>query len=196
MSDEIRDMLLQAMAALDGELARTGADDPMQWRMRRAYLDSVLATADEPRTRKNVFVSYSTNNGKFFREVKQNLAGAGLEVLTGFDVVPDATKVLDTVLSRLTRSSIYVGILTPDTYLESSDQHRVAAPGVWIMVELGMALALRKPFVLMIHKHIHRDFWRKVASEQQHLMFADRDYKEAAKGVVAKVLALRENLGQ
>ena len=196
MSDEIRTILHDALASVDAEIARTGADDPMQWRVRRAYLDKVLATVDEPRTRKNVFVSYSKDEKKVFNEVKKNLSAAGLEVLTGFDHVPDATKVIETVLTRLASSSIYVGILTPDIDLASQQKSRAAAPGAWLMQELGMALALEKQFVLMIHKHIHPDFWRKIVAERQHLVFNDRDYKAVAKDVCEKVLALRQKRGE
>jgi hypothetical protein len=83
--------------------------------------------------------------------------------------------VLRNVLGQLRQSSIYLAILTKDIKVQHRGQPRWS-PSVWVTEEKGMALGLEKPFVLVVHRDIHEDFWRKTAPHRVHIVFDDSDF--------------------
>lgn len=137
---------------------------------------------------KIIFVSYSKKSGEeYFQYVKKRLEKIGFSVTTGFEHhADDRGNVLKRVLGQLKRSSVYLGVLTKDLQVTVPEGIRWA-PGVWTVEEKGMALAMNKPFVLMVQDGIHKDYWQKTAGERVHHMFNSTNYLTIAEGVVEDV---------
>ena len=119
--------------------------------------------------------------------IKSTLEKAGFEVVDGFKKADgDEGNVLNRVLSQLRASTVYVGLLTKDIEIRDDTGHRWS-PGVWVMEEKGMALGMGKPFVLVVHKDIHEDFWRKTAPHRIHVFFDDSDAYKHTREIVEAV---------
>jgi predicted nucleotide-binding protein len=170
----------------------TDIDDKISWEQRRALLDDEIRSiqmleegTDLPRT---VFISYSTTSGNmYFSRLKQLLTEAKFDVVTGFDDIQGSEgNILKTVLKQLARSTFYIGILTKEIKVDQGRNARWS-PGVWIMEEKGMALALGKPFLLMVHKEIHDDFWKKTTPMNLHISFDESDFESKAQEALNRV---------
>lgn len=139
-----------------------------------------------PAPRFKVFVSYSSVQKKYFKAIRSELQAVHMDVLTGFDPDPNAVDVTDTIRASVNKCAVYVGILTPDM--------EPAVPSQWILIEEGMAIALRKPYVLMIHEKVLKDSWSRVDATRQNYPFTDRNYKKVAKRVCERVQAICNSL--
>src|SRR5205085_10645014 len=121
------------------------------------------------------------SGARIFTFMQNSLKRAGFEVVTGFQQhLGDNDNILTRVRSQLTRSDVYLGILTKEVEVRVADAQVRWAPSVWTMEEKGMALALQKPFVLMVEEGIHEDFWRKTTPGSVHQIFNDNTYMEVA----------------
>jgi len=134
---------------------------------------------------KTVFLSFSVASGRvYFEAVSQALREAGFEVVTAFQPHPDDNSgVLRRIRWQLSRSSLFVAILTKDVQVRRPDGSLTWAPSVWAMEEKGMALGLQKPTVLMVEEGIDDDFWRKTTPERVHHAFNGGNYHEVARQV-------------
>ena len=83
---------------------------------------------------------------------------------------------LKNVLTQIKQSTVYLGLFTKELEIDDVKGRRWS-PGVWIMEEKGMALGLEKPFVLVIHKDIHDDFWKKTSPQRVHIFFDDSTFQ-------------------
>jgi len=162
------------------------------WEVKRAFLERLIqefknATGDGEG--QAVFVSYSVNSGaKIFTYVREAMKRANLEVVTGFqEHAGDNDNILTRVRSQLSRSDVYLGILTKEVEVRTPDKQIRWAPSVWTMEEKGMALALQKPFVLMVEEGIHEDFWRKTTPGSVHQIFNDHNFTEVAETVLRAI---------
>jgi hypothetical protein len=169
--------------------AKTRQDyqDKVSWESRRAFLDQLsaeFASLGEDASDKVVFVSYSVTSGtERFTRIEPLLKERGFEVTTGFRPhTGDNDNVLKRVQSQLKRSTVYFGLLTKELEVRvpNSSEWRFS-PSVWTMEEKGMALALQKPFVLLVEAGIHEDFWKKTAPERVHHIFTAETFMEQAK---------------
>ncbi len=168
------------------ERARTSAEDldlksKIEWQNRRQFLDDLSQQFQEMKQgalpQRRVFISYSYSSGiLYFEYLKMQLEKAGFEVVTGFDPAEgDKGGVLTRVLGQIRRSTLYLAILTKDMKVSTQGGDRWA-PGVWIVEEKGMALALGKPFVLMVEEGIHDDYWSKTTAEIVHEKFNQQNF--------------------
>ena len=174
---------------IDEALAADHSNDingKITWQIKRSYLNSYLIDFRSRRTEKipgkTVFISYSSNTGEiFFKYIRNRLMEEGFEVLTGFDKAEeDQDNVLKRVLTQLKRSSIYFGLLTKEMEVIIDKNKSLWSPSVWVMEEKGMALALGKPFVLMVEHGIHGDFWQKTAPLKVHYLFNQASFFDNA----------------
>ena len=180
LKDAKRKAVVKAMQANSGK----DVTAKLAWEQRRRYIDSVLDQFQErsnaTRAGRTVFVSYSTNTGKlYFDSLKERLAKNDFEVHTGFARPPDRDdgSVLGRVLAQLRRCSLYCAILTKELEVDDKGTKRWA-PSVWTIEEKGMALALGKPFVLLIDEGIHDNFWLKTVPHKLHFRFNSENYQE------------------
>ena len=138
---------------------------------------------------KRVFISFAKATGeKVFEAVSKRLEEQGFEVTTGFKVdKQDQGYVLRRVLTQMKRSTIYVGLLTKTLEVIVREGERLSAPSVWTVEEKGMALALKKPVILMVEDGIHEDFWQKVLPHRVHHVFNRYNFNEKVDDLVADV---------
>ena len=57
-----------------------------------------------------------------------------------------------------------------------------------------MALALKKPFVLMIEEGMHKDYWQKTAPHKVHYIFSKKNFKQKAEQAIESVIAKYEEV--
>jgi hypothetical protein len=165
----------------------------IDYQNRRAFLDNLLREFREQKSgnapSKSVFISYSVNSGSvFFEKLRSRLEGAGFEVVTGFQkAAGDRGSVLARILRQLRRSTLYLGLLTKEMRVKGPGGRDQWSPSVWTMEEKGMALALRKPFVLLVQEGIHKDYWLKTAPDKVHITFAENDFEDKANEIVETI---------
>lgn len=187
MLKEARNKVISRAAAAE----RLGnIDEKVRWEQRRTVLDEELVRiqmlgGDLPP--KRIFISYSTNSGlNYFQFLKKLLEESNFEVVDGFrETRGTEGNVLKMVLRQLKESTLYLAILSKEIRVQHG-RHSRWAPGVWVSEEKGMALALEKPFLLLINQEIHDDFWRKTTPEKHHVFFADSDFHQRAEEVVTQ----------
>ena len=175
-------------AANKGESPRV----KVNWEVRRDYIQRVFLSFDalaEEAGGKVIFVSYSKATGaEQFEYLAALLDQSRFEVATGFQAHREGKgRVLRQILGQLSRCAVYVAIMTKELEFRASAGEASWAPSVWIVQEIGMALALRKPFVLMIDQAIHEDYWRKVLPDRVHHMFDGSIFKGVAEKVVEEI---------
>ena len=179
-------------------LSRNDFTGKAVWEKRRSVIDKYILEFEQsssPLFPKSVFFSYSVGTGRSYYEyLKERLILEKFEILDGFQKVENTEgNVLKKVITNLKRSSIYIGILTQDIKVLTgkSNKNIMWSPSVWVMEEKGMALALNKPFMLIIDKDIHPDFWQKTAANKDHCFFKDtHDFYAQIDNFVDKIKSL------
>lgn len=158
----------------------------IDYQNRRAILDGLLRDLHDQRSghepSKSVFISYSTNSGSFyFKSLQEKLKTSGFNVFTGFEKeLGDKGNLLGRILRQLRRSTVYLGLLTKEMRVIGPRDNYQWSPGVWTVEEKGMAVALGKPFSLLVEEGIHDDYWRNTAPGKVHTMFNKDNFKEKA----------------
>lgn len=161
----------------------------IEWQNRRQFLDDLYLQFQEKEQATpllpRVFISYSFSTGVIhYEHLKRQLEQAGFEVVTGFDPAEgDKGGVLTRVLGQIRKSTLYLAILTKEMKVSTPSGDRWA-PSVWTVEEKGMALALGKPFVLMVEEGIHEDYWRKTTPEKVHMQFNQQNFYDKADDTV------------
>ena len=197
------DILESARSKALLEIARASASGNMvlkvEWQRRMSFIEGLRDDFVRWREEggvppKRVFVSYSKNRGGasvpgeyIFQKLKGALERHHLEVVTGFERTEgDHGEVLSRVLGQLNRSTVFVGIFTKAIKTLSAGKE-VWAPGVWLMEEKGMALALRKSFVWMVEEGIDFGYWFKTTPTNVFVMFNASNLEEKIDEVVVEV---------
>lgn len=165
-----------------------------KWESRRRYISLLLK---EFETLKNtgssipqiVFLSYSVKTGViYYKHLEGLLKERGFDVITGFQKAgDDEGNVLKRVLRQIEKSTIFFGILTKEHKIQTNEGSKWS-PGVWTVEEKGMALAMGKPFVLMVEKGVQDDFWKKTAPHRIHFRFDNENFHEKAKEAIEAVV--------
>jgi hypothetical protein len=169
----------------------TDLHDKIKWERRRAILEEEISTVqmleEGKYLPKRVFISFSKSSGqRYFSDLENLLAEARFEVVTGFhDTMGTEGNILKTVLKQLARSTFYIGILTKEMEVREGRKSRWA-PSVWISEEKGMALALEKPFLLLVDEEIHSDYWLKTTPANGHIFFNRESFEGRAKEAVER----------
>lgn len=172
----------------DRAASATDPTERIKWERRRAILDEELSRfellTEGNSLPKRVFVSYSKSSGQvYFSYLKRLLTEKGFDVVTGFDDPPGTeSNILKMVLKQLMRSSFYIAILSKEIQVVEGENKRWS-PGVWISEEKGMALALEKPFLLLVHREVHEDFFKKTTPEKLHIFFTEENFEEMAQKI-------------
>lgn len=165
----------------------------IDWQNRRIFLDGLLRDFRKQNMgrvpSKSVFISYSVKSGSLhFGVIRNKLRDLGFEVLTGFQKSPgDKGNVLARILGQLQRSTMYLGLLTKEMRVMAQGGEEWS-PSVWTMEEKGMALALGKPFILLVEKGIHTDYWLKTAPDKVHVEFTAESFTQKSEEIVDTIL--------
>lgn len=174
-------LIAQAREAAARRDTRAKADAEMRIRFLITLRKQVDA-ASRSYPHQSVFISYSPNSGQHYFEIAAEIAGRyGFEVITGFQK-PEAENVLQVVLEAIKEASVFLSILTPEygiRRLQGAREPRTA-PSVWLIEEKGMALALGKPFRLMIEESVHSDYWKRTTPEKLQTKFTMLNFEKQA----------------
>jgi hypothetical protein len=180
------------LAAINEAVSAKDRGDPqakVAWETRSSFIErltSEFSELSDDESDKIAFVSYSVNSGvQYFKYLEAQMKQRGFEVTTGFNPHPgDNDNILKRIRSQMNRSTVYIGLLTKEMQVRTTGENWLWSPSVWTMEEKGMALALQKPFVLMVEDGIHADFWRKTTPERVHHIFDSANYMEVTRKAV------------
>lgn len=181
LNEAVKGLIADATEAIKTNDIRAKADAESRIR----YLNQLGKELDEVGSRyprMSLFVSYSKKTGKEHYEKAKTIAlKYKFEVVTGFDLQTEAT-VLKAVRTSISNATLFLGIMTPEYSIRDIDQDRdnKKAPSIWVIEEKGMALALEKPFQLLVDESVHPDFWKKTTPEKLHSMFSSANFEEKA----------------
>ena len=131
---------------------------------------------------KSIFISYTGKGSAYFQVARALFEEVGFEVYHGFDnVVEGGENLSGSIISRIRSSAVFLGIWTVDfdaSSIAGTDGRgqRVPAenggiPGVWMPVELGVAVAERKPFKILFEEGMHRQYIEKPFGSRPHVSF-------------------------
>lgn len=147
------------------------------WQKVKVYLENAkmrIANASQlPGLSKTVFIAYSERTGgEYCILLKEELEKKGFTVLTGFmKAEKNEGMLVKNVLNHLHQCTVYVALLTRVHAIKGVGEDIKYCPGAWVIFEAGMAIALNKPFVLLVENGIHDDFRKNVVSAYRHLQF-------------------------
>jgi hypothetical protein len=90
--------------------------------------------------------------------------------------------VLAAVRNAIAESAAFLAIMTPELRINQRRERgatdaRYFAPSVWVVEEKGMALALGKPFRLLVHRSVHEDFWLRTTPGHLHHVFEEATFE-------------------
>jgi hypothetical protein len=169
-----------AAAARDGNFARKS---DLQMRIRfllglQERLQNDARVAERPK----LFISFSTKSGAgYYKKASQHASAYGFDVHDGFKRTDD-TNVLKAVRNSISEAAAFLAIMTPELKIQGKRQGGKDpvrfAPSVWIVEEKGMALALNKPFRMLVHRSVHEDFWMRTTPGSLHHVFEERTFEE------------------
>jgi hypothetical protein len=147
--------------------------------MRLSFLRSLRSRIKEETIfsdRPRLFVSYSKINGStFYARTESRAKEMGFEVLNGFIKTED-TNVLRAIRTAVFECNVFLAILTPELAIGDAGSAPWFAPSVWVVEEKGMALGLGKPFHMLVHERVHKDFWHRTTPHQRHDVFSESDF--------------------
>jgi hypothetical protein len=174
--------------------------DKAQAQLRIRYLDRLLEQLERDEllaSTPQLFVSFSREHGEGYAEKVRALAPSfGFEHVTGFDD-RRAPNVLSAVRTSIDRSSVFLAIMTPETAMSTrptgaGSVREVFAPSVWVVEEKGMALALNKPFRMLVHEAVAEEFWQRTTPDNLHHRFNEQTFDERAREALGSLERLHE----
>lgn len=117
--------------------------------------------------RPRVFVSFAGSTGQriltpLLREINKLRTGTmvNFEALHGM-AIEGNPEVMRGILGEMQRCCVFVGIMTKEHQLmdDQDEEGGRFAPGHWLQVEMGMAIALGMRVVLLVEEGVHKKFW-------------------------------------
>lgn len=106
------------------------------------------------------------------------------EVYTGFDDdvgIHSDGQLKPEIIERILLSNSFLGIWGQDVAITTEAGARHSIPGVWMPLELGMALAGNKPFRLLLHRSTYPDFIDPVREKRQLWYENEDSFREELK---------------
>ena len=150
--------------------------------MRLRFLISLqdrLQNESLPIDRPTLFISYSRTSrdgsGNYYARAEAAARSIGFEVHNGFRRTLDVN-VLRAVRSAIAEASTFLAVMTPEIRIAGDPE--TYAPSVWVVEEKGMALGLNKPFRMLVHHSVHRDFWMRTTPGSLHHVFDQDSFDE------------------
>jgi hypothetical protein len=186
----------KARAAIDSSNKDAKLDAEMRIRFLirlRGFVDTVW-----PPPSQSVFISYSTTTGSdYYRIAEQIARDYGFRVITGFQD-NEKSNVLRAVIEAIRDSAVFLSIMTPEMWIRSrsidAGWEDRTSPNAWLIEEKGMALALGKPFRLLVEESVHPDFWKRTTPEKLHTIFKAHTFSERAEEAIRALLIRWEEL--
>lgn len=163
------------------ELSAKNKDDPKRLREVRIKRGLLRRLQGESRElmgfEKNLFLSFPERlleDAENVRKLAKEKFGFK-NVYTGFDPDVRTARTLRTgIMYAIRESSCLLGVWSDDIIVRPPDsQQEYSGPGVWMPIELGMALAMEKPIRLLIKVGLHDKFITPV-SDFPHFPFKDQ----------------------
>jgi hypothetical protein len=158
-------------------------DERSDFRARILFLEEQIRDLRQGENKdKTLFISHSEDllysNLTYVRTVAER--EFAFYVRTGFDY-SNIGNILKRVRTGIDETACFLSIMTPRYQVidqTSTIRTPVYAPSTWVIEEKGMALALGKPFHLLISRQIHSDFWQKTSPDLKHTVFDDADFEQ------------------
>ena len=116
-------------------------------------------------------------------------------VFTGFDAdVRNAKSLRTGIIFKIAQASCFLGIWNDDIEIKlPRRREKFVGPGVWMPIELGMALALDKPVRLLLRKGLHSKLVDPV-NDFPHFWFDDeRSFERSAGEALTALSGLLDN---
>ena len=152
-------------------------DDYMRERFLR-YL--YLRQTDLPFRRHNrrVFISRSTRGADHYVLAKDRLLELGFTPSDGFDL-QHGPAVDTAILAAIKNAEFFLGIWTGEDAsvfaIDCEPSEERQSPSPWMPFELGMAIALGKPYALLIEKTVAETYFKKIVPHTPHFLFKFAD---------------------
>lgn len=160
--DLVLEDALRSSAKLFQKLAGASPEERKQIKWKLDLLSQLrdrrtLLSAED---RARVFLSYAGDELPFRRILTKLRATDWLEPVHAM-ASDGRFEVIDTITDRIRSCDLFVGILTPLYALDrKDDEGGDRAPGVWVLLEAGIALAFRIPVMFIFQDGIHKDYWQ------------------------------------
>lgn len=154
--------------------AKTHGDHEIVMEMqskRRILKDLLQEYSEDFDENPSLFISMSSKvraQNRLFIEETAREAGF-TEVYTGFDDdvgIHSDGQLKPEIIERILLSNSFLGIWSPDIKIPGPDAV-ASVPGVWMPLELGMALAGNKPFRLLLHRQTLVNYIDPVREKRQ-----------------------------
>jgi hypothetical protein len=149
-------------------------------------LGEQLERRSRPSPEPSIFISYSSTTGTSYFKVAREIAEShGFQVGTGFDLPIEETT-LRAVRTTIQQATLFLSIMTPEYNVRLPEENGTprTGPSIWVVEEKGMALALNKPFRLLVDESVHVDFWKKTTPESLHGIFNGTNFAEKAEQAI------------
>jgi len=149
---------------------------------------------------KSLFISYSADDlDPCWLSLVADLAKKrfNFDVRTGFDY-SRIQNLLKRCLTGIEESACFLSIMSrPSVVTDSASPGLLYAPSTWVVEEKGMALAMGKPFHLLVSDGIHKDFFQRTTPGLKHTIFQNddfADFERAAKEALDTLSARYEEI--
>jgi len=195
----------QAIIKIDKNLGKQESsakqyDDVRKIREVRAKRKLIADLQNETRNilgeERSIFISYPARMQEDTETIRKlAIENFGFKhVYTGFDeeVRKTPNNLRTGIMYKIREASCLLGIWSDDIPVMRNDSSKNAsAPGVWMPIELGMALAMEKPVRLLVHDDLHRRFISPVTDFH---CFSFRDQRSLDRVAAEALTALFENI--
>jgi hypothetical protein len=175
------------LGQIEEQARRDGDEDLLQEVQHKRRRLRELQDVSEPKTApglRSLFISYPKRFQAAIEHVKRVARqDFGFETIrTGFDAdVAGATTLKAGIIHAISSSSAFLGVWADDVQVKAGSKKAAAAPGVWMPIELGMAMALDKPFRLVMKEGISADFITPVMDLAHARFTEDLELTEASR---------------
>jgi hypothetical protein len=152
----------------------TGYEKVDGLKKRLAILRSLRDFESTPRPRLQVFVSGVLKRTELFDVVEKILKRKNCEMVTGKHT---ESEIREAVVKRIEQADAFLGIWTDGQ-----------AFSPWLLWELGVAQAHRRPMQLLIDGTVPEDLWKRVVPEREHYHFNSVDFEAVCGRVIALLI--------
>lgn len=178
--EKFEDRIAQKIKQLENGIYEDIEMDNQEAQQKLQYLYSIQRQESLENKLRNpkVFVSFAGDAGnQFLTEVSREIgklktdSGERFQAFNGMRMKGDPF-VLTHIVETIRQCCIFIGILTKEYKLNSSDDEEGSyAPGSWVLLEAGMAISLGLRVIFLVEEGIHKNFWLDPLGAWRHAKF-------------------------
>ncbi len=140
------------------------------WGAARRRLQDAIQRRDSPEA-PTVFISFPGTAGDLFLSVKSGLERTGIHVTDGMD--QKGQPILDEIVRKIQTADYFVGIWHPED--EHGGNRTTISP--WLPFELGVAMAEKKPRLVVRHAKLPRELWNRIDPDRNKPKYTERSFE-------------------